>query len=167
MAVILFTGGARSGKSLCAERHVATLGPDPVYIATSEVWDDEMSSRVELHQQRRGPEWILHEAPLELCAALNATDGAGPRLVDCLTLWLGNLMHHGRDWRTEARALMDTLVAQRAPVVLVTNEVGMGIVPDNAMARAFRDAQGGLNQMIAEMADEVTFVVSGLPMRVK
>lgn len=166
MTILLVTGGARSGKSLHAERRVAAMGSAPVYIATAEAWDAEMAARIALHRDRRGPDWRLHEAPLDLVGALRATEGA-PRLVDCLTLWLGNLLHHGRDWRIEADALVAALGAQASPVVLVTNEVGMGIVPDNALARAFRDAQGSLNQMIARTADEVEFVVSGLPMKVK
>ena len=101
-----------------------------------------------------------------LCAALVETDGGGARLVDCLTLWLSNLMHAERDWETEAALLAETLRRQKSPVVLVTNEVGLGIVPDNALARRFRDAAGILNQMIARVADEVEFVVAGLPMRV-
>lgn len=166
MTILLVTGGARSGKSLHAERRAAAMGARPVYVATAEAWDAEMTARIALHRDRRGPEWRLVEAPLDLCGALRDSDD-GPRLVDCLTLWLGNLMHHGRDWRAEGEALLAALDAQRSPVVLVTNEVGMGIVPDNALARAFRDAQGTLNQMIAGRADEVEFVVSGLPMKVK
>ena len=102
-----------------------------------------------------------------MVAALVETDGGGARLVDCLTLWLSNLMHAGRDWSSEASALADALGRQQSPVVLVTNEVGLGIVPDNALARQFRDAAGLLNQTIARVADEVEFVVAGLPMRVK
>lgn len=164
MAVILITGGARSGKSLHAETRTRALGPAPVYIATAEVWDPEMADRIALHRDRRGDGWTLVEAPLDLCAALT---GTGPMLVDCLTLWLGNLMHHKRDVAAETERLCDALAATTTDVVLVTNEVGMGIVPDNALARAFRDAQGMLNQRIAGLADEVEFVVSGLPMRVK
>ncbi|MEI4473406.1 bifunctional adenosylcobinamide kinase/adenosylcobinamide-phosphate guanylyltransferase [Frigidibacter sp. MR17.24] len=169
MTVILITGGARSGKSRHAEVRAQALGPDPVYVATCPPAgeDAEMAARIDLHRDRRGPEWRLVEEPLDLAGALRATDGGGPRLVDCLTLWLSNLMYHGRDWRAEAEALVPVLAAQAAPVVLVTNEVGLGIVPDSALARAFRDAQGTLNQMIARAADEVEFVVAGLPMRVK
>ncbi|MCJ8139030.1 bifunctional adenosylcobinamide kinase/adenosylcobinamide-phosphate guanylyltransferase [Falsirhodobacter halotolerans] len=166
MAVILITGGARSGKSLHAETRTRALGPNPVYIATAQAWDAEMAARIAQHRDRRGPDWHLIEAPLDLCAALDLC-GADPALIDCLTLWLGNLMHHDRDWAAEVERLCAALAARTAPVVLVTNEVGMGIVPDNALARAFRDAQGTLNQRVARIADEVEFVVSGLPMRVK
>ena len=167
MAVILITGGARSGKSTRAEARAFAFAGRPVYIATAEALDSEMSERIARHRARRGEDWLERETPLELVAALAETDGGGARLVDCLTLWLSNLLHAGRDWSIEASALADALGRQRSPVVLVTNEVGLGIVPDNALARRFRDAAGMLNQMIARVADEVEFVVAGLPMRVK
>jgi len=167
MPVILITGGARSGKSTRAEARAREFAGKPVYIATAEGFDHEMRERIAKHRARRGQDWIEHETPLELVAALGATDGGGARLVDCLTIWLSNLMHDGRDWASEAARLAETLKIQRSPVVLVTNEVGSGIVPDNALARAFRDAAGLVNQMIARAADEVELVVAGLPMRVK
>lgn len=167
MAIILITGGARSGKSVRAETRARAFAGQPVYIATAEALDGEMRERIAKHRARRGKEWLEREAPLELVAALTATDGGGARLVDCLTLWLSNLMHARRDLTKETSALTDALAAQRSPVVLVANEVGLGIVPDNALARQFRDAAGLMNQMIARAADEVEFVVAGLPMRVK
>jgi adenosylcobinamide kinase / adenosylcobinamide-phosphate guanylyltransferase len=167
MPIILITGGARSGKSTRAEARARAFAGKPVYIATAEGLDHEMRERIARHRARRGQEWIEHETPLELIAALNATDGGGARLVDCLTIWLSNLMHGGRDWAKEAAGLVGALEAQRSPVILVTNEVGSGIVPDNALAREFRDAAGLVNQTIARAADEVEFVVAGLPMRVK
>jgi adenosylcobinamide kinase / adenosylcobinamide-phosphate guanylyltransferase len=167
MTVILVTGGARSGKSTRAEARARGFHGRPVYIATAEALDDEMRERIAGHRARRGEAWLERETPLELVAALTETDGGGARLIDCLTLWLSNLLHAGRDWSTEASRLAEALVRQQSPVVLVTNEVGLGIVPDNALARQFRDAAGILNQMIARVADEVEFVVAGLPMRVK
>lgn len=167
MPIILITGGARSGKSTRAEARALECAGKPVYIATAEGFDHEMRERIAKHRARRGNEWIEHETPLELVAALKATDGGGARLVDCLTIWLSNLMHEGRDWNREAASLVEALEAQQSPVVLVTNEVGSGIVPDNALAREFRDAAGLLNQMIARAADEVEFVIAGLPVRVK
>jgi adenosylcobinamide kinase / adenosylcobinamide-phosphate guanylyltransferase len=167
MAIILITGGARSGKSTRAEARVRAFAGRPVYIATAEALDGEMRERIAKHRARRDSEWLEREAPLELVAALLETDGGGARLVDCLTLWLSNLMHAERDWEKEAKLLVDALSRQKSPVVLVTNEVGLGIVPDNALARRFRDAAGILNQMVARAADEVEFVVAGLPMRVK
>jgi adenosylcobinamide kinase/adenosylcobinamide-phosphate guanylyltransferase len=167
MTVILITGGARSGKSTRAESRARACAGQPVYIATAEALDCEMSERIAKHRARRGTDWLEREVPLELVTALIETDGAGARLVDCLTLWLSNLLHAKRDWATEATKLADALGRQTSPVVLVSNEVGLGIVPDNALARQFRDAAGSLNQMIAGVADEVEFVVAGLPMRVK
>lgn len=164
---ILITGGARSGKSLIAETRCLAMGQPAIYIATAQAWDDEMRVRIADHQARRGPEWVTHTEPLDLLGALHATDGAGPRLVDCLTLWLTNMMLAEQDWRAAGQALVAALPNQRSPVVLVTNEVGMGIVPDNALARAFRDAAGSLNQWVAAAADEVIFAVSGLPLKVK
>lgn len=164
---ILITGGARSGKSGIAETKALSLAPRAVYIATAEVRDHEMASRVARHQARRGAEWTTHPEPLDLVGALGATDGQGPRLVDCLTLWLTNLMLGGHDWQAEGRALVDALPRQADPVLLVTNEVGGGIVPDNALAREFRDAAGLLNQWVAAAADEVILAVAGLPLKVK
>jgi adenosylcobinamide kinase / adenosylcobinamide-phosphate guanylyltransferase len=167
MAIILITGGARLEKSPPAEARAQAYGGKAVYIATAEALDSEMSERIAKHRARRGKDWLERECPLELVAALIETDGAGARLVDCLTLWLSNLLHAERDWATEASRLADALRRQTSPVVLVSNEVGLGIVPDNALARQFRDAAGILNQMVARVADEVEFVVAGLPMRVK
>ncbi|WFU38315.1 bifunctional adenosylcobinamide kinase/adenosylcobinamide-phosphate guanylyltransferase [Bradyrhizobium sp. CB82] len=167
MAVVLITGGARSGKSRRAEARARSFPGPPVYIATAEALDAEMAERIAHHRARRGDDWIERETPLDLVAALDATDGGGARLVDCLTLWLSNLLHAGRDWSKEAALLAAALRRQQSPVILVTNEVGLGIVPDNALARSFRDAAGLLNQVIAEVADEVEFVVAGLPMKVK
>ena len=167
MAIILITGGARSGKSVRAEARARAFAGKPVYIATAEALDAEMVDRIARHRARRGNEWLERETPLELVAALDETDGGGARLVDCLTLWLSNLLHAGRDWTSATAALADALARQRSPVVLVTNEVGLGIVPDNALARRFRDAAGIMNQTIARAADEVEFVVAGLPVRIK
>jgi adenosylcobinamide kinase/adenosylcobinamide-phosphate guanylyltransferase len=167
MTTILITGGARSGKSTRAEARSRAFAGKPVYIATAEPLDVEMKERIAMHRARRGNEWLERETPLELVAALVETDGRGARLVDCLTLWLSNLMHAERNWENEALRLVEALGRQNSPVVLVTNEVGLGIVPDNALARRFRDAAGILNQMVARVADEVEFVVAGLPMRVK
>ncbi len=164
---ILITGGARSGKSVIAETKALSLGRPAIYIATAEIRDDEMALRVNEHRARRGSDWVDHAEPLDLCGALRATDGKGPRLVDCLTLWLTNLMLKDRDWQTEAQALCTLLPGMRDPVVLVTNEVGQGIVPDNRLARDFRDAAGLLNQQVAAIADEVILAVAGLPLKVK
>ncbi|MCB1381655.1 MAG: bifunctional adenosylcobinamide kinase/adenosylcobinamide-phosphate guanylyltransferase [Notoacmeibacter sp.] len=167
MQVTLITGGARSGKSQFAEKTVLALPGRPVYVATAEAGDEEMKARIAVHRARRDSRWLDRPATLDLAAALAETDGQGPRLVDCLTLWLSNLMFAGRDWQQEAEALVAALSSMQSPVVLVTNEVGLGIVPDNRLAREFRDAQGRLNQMVAAAATDVHFVVCGLPMKVK
>jgi adenosylcobinamide kinase / adenosylcobinamide-phosphate guanylyltransferase len=167
MPVVLITGGARSGKSRHAEARVRVIPGRPIYIATAKALDDEMAERIAKHRSRRGSEWIEREVPLDLVSALTETDGGGARLVDCLTLWLSNLLHAKRDWPQAVSELVDELSRQRSPVVLVTNEVGLGIVPDNALARAYRDAAGIMNQTIASIADEVEFVVAGLPMKLK
>ncbi|WFU78506.1 bifunctional adenosylcobinamide kinase/adenosylcobinamide-phosphate guanylyltransferase [Bradyrhizobium sp. CIAT3101] len=167
MAVILITGGARSGKSKRAETRTRAFPGRPVYVATAEALDVEMDARIARHRARRGTDWIEREVPLDLVDALTATDGGGARLVDCLTLWLSNLMHAERDWEREVTALAAALPRLTSPVVFVTNEVGLGIVPDNALARSFRDAAGLMNQTLAAAADEVEFVVAGLPMKLK
>ncbi|ETX13692.1 adenosylcobinamide kinase [Roseivivax halodurans JCM 10272] len=164
---ILITGGARSGKSTHAEQTTLALGPRAIYIATAEAHDPEMAERIARHQARRGAEWRTISAPVELSDALDASDGEAPRLVDCLTLWLSNLMLADLDWDGATDALVRTIEAQRAPVVIVTNEVGAGIVPENALARRFRDAAGLVNQRVARMCDEVHLCVAGYPIKVK
>jgi adenosylcobinamide kinase / adenosylcobinamide-phosphate guanylyltransferase len=167
MSLIFITGGARSGKSLRAETRARAFPGRPVYIATAEAHDAEMAERIARHRARRAGDWIEREVPLELVAALIETDGGGARLVDCLTLWLSNLFHSERDWSREVARLAEALTRQRSPVVLVSNEVGLGIVPDNALARSYRDAAGFMNQTIARVVDEVEFLVAGLPMKLK
>jgi adenosylcobinamide kinase/adenosylcobinamide-phosphate guanylyltransferase len=164
---ILITGGARSGKSTLAERMTLSMGRPAIYIATAQAWDDEMTERIAQHRARRGPEWQTLAEPLDLVGALQGSDGAGPRLVDCITLWLTNVMLAERDWQAEVDALADAIARQRAPVIFVTNEVGSGIVPENALARSFRDAAGWTNQQLATTCDELWLCVSGHPLKVK
>lgn len=164
---ILITGGARSGKSCFAERVTLSLGRPAIYIATAEARDAEMADRIARHQARRGPEWTTRAEAFALCDVLQTSDGGPPRLVDCLTLWLTNLMLGERDWEAEVAALTDLVPRLTAPVVFVTNEVGAGIVPENALARAFRDAAGLTNQRIAEACDELWLCVAGHPIKVK
>ncbi|MBZ4021642.1 bifunctional adenosylcobinamide kinase/adenosylcobinamide-phosphate guanylyltransferase [Rhodobacter sp. TJ_12] len=164
--ILMVTGGARSGKSTYAEQRTLAMGQPAHYIATAQIWDEEMAERIAAHQARRGPEWRTHAEPVALVEVLRATDDA-PRLVDCLTLWLTNLMLGNHDWDAAAKALVATLPDLKSPVVFVSNEVGLGIVPDNRLARDFRDAAGYLNQWVAAAADEVIFTVAGLPMKVK
>jgi adenosylcobinamide kinase/adenosylcobinamide-phosphate guanylyltransferase len=162
----LVLGGARSGKSRYAESLVAALPPPWLYVATAAAHDAEMAARIVEHRARRGAEWHTIEAPRDLAGAVAAAS-AGAVLVDCLTLWLSNLMLAEADIAAET-ARLDAVLAQAAtPIVLVTNEVGAGIVPDNALARRFRDAQGRLNQQVAARADHVVLMVAGLPLVVK
>ncbi|MBE9638646.1 bifunctional adenosylcobinamide kinase/adenosylcobinamide-phosphate guanylyltransferase [Salipiger pacificus] len=166
---ILITGGARSGKSKIAERRALAPCGRAIYIATAEIYeaDDEMAARIAEHRARRGDAWRDLHAPRDLCGALRASDGTLPRLVDCLTLWLTNLLLAEADWRAEVQALVQEIARQRAPVIFVTNEVGAGIVPENRLARSFRDAAGWTNQAVAESCDEVWLAVAGYPVKVK
>jgi adenosylcobinamide kinase/adenosylcobinamide-phosphate guanylyltransferase len=166
--VTLVLGGARSGKSSYAEGITVAHPRGCVYVATAEIGDDEMAERVRKHRARREAHWRTVEAPLDLGAAVVAeTEQGAAVLVDCLTLWLSNLMAAGRAPALETEDLVRALGQAGGPVVFVSNEVGMGIVPDNALARAFRDHAGRLNQRIAEIANSVFFVAAGLPLRLK
>ena len=164
---ILVTGGARSGKSVFAEKRTKQLGSSLIYIATSEVIDSEMKKRVEEHQARRGSEWQTLHAPINLTEALIETDGKGPCLVDCVTFWLNNLIFHDEDIDAATKELITVLNERSDPVVLVTNEVGSGIIPENALARRFCDEAGRLNQTISQIADEVYMSISGIPLQIK
>ena len=162
----LVLGGARSGKSRYAESLITALPPHWTYVATAEAGDAEMAERIAAHRARRGPDWQTIEAPHDLPVALRTSQGR-PVLVDCLTLWLSNLLLADNNIDAETALLEQAVAASAAPVVLVANEVGSGIVPDNALGRRFRDAQGVLNQRIAALADRVVFLAAGLPMLLK
>lgn len=160
-------GGARSGKSRHAETLV-TAHPAPWgYIATAEAYDDEMRERIALHRSRRGEGWTTIDAPLDLFGAIETLPDGQPLLVDCLTLWLTNHMLAEHDVEAECRRLADVLSRPRGPWFVVSNEVGQGIVPDNALARRFRDGAGQLNQQVAAVAETVLLMVAGLPLKVK
>ncbi len=161
----LVLGGARSGKSHYAEALITRLPPPWVYIATAQAFDDEMRARIAEHRARRAAGWRTVEAPLALPDALRDA-GDAPVLVDCLTLWLSNLLLGDADLDA-AEAAFDAALDRAAPTVLVSNEVGLGIVPDNALARRFRDRAGQLHQRLAARADRVVFTVAGLPLFVK
>lgn len=164
----LILGGARSGKSRKAEELVTALPAPWVYIATAQAFDGEMQDRIRVHQGDRAEGWVTVEEPLDLVAALSRANATGrPVLVDCLTLWLTNIMLDGRDVQQETARLLDLLPSLTAPVVLVGNEVGLGIVPDNRLSRLFRDHAGRLHQDIARIADKVLFMAAGLPMMLK
>ena len=159
-------GGARSGKSRYAESLIAALPAPWIYVATAEALDEEMAGRIATHRGRRDARWLTIEAPRDLSTVLTAP-GSSPILVDCLTLWLSNLVLADADIETEIARLEQALAATTAPVVLVANEVGYGIVPDRPLGRRFRDMQGILNQRMAARADRVVLVVAGLPLALK
>jgi adenosyl cobinamide kinase/adenosyl cobinamide phosphate guanylyltransferase len=162
----LVLGGARSGKSRYAEAMLTRCQPPWCYIATAEARDAEMAERIVQHRARRGAGWITVEATVDLAEELMKV-AARPVLVDCLTLWLTNLMLGEHDIAAHTTALEGALAARKAPTILVANEVGLGIVPENALARRFRDAAGLLNQRMAAQADHVVLMVAGLPLVVK
>ena len=170
----LVLGGTRSGKSHYAETLVyryleaGSRIVRPTYIATAEASDGEMVNRIAEHRARRGDRWHTEEAPLALAETIiSATADGQPALIDCLTLWLSNVMHAELELDGEMATLLDALAHAKGPVVCVSNEVGLGIVPDNAIARAFRDAAGNLNQKIAAEADRVELIAAGLPITLK
>jgi adenosylcobinamide kinase/adenosylcobinamide-phosphate guanylyltransferase len=166
--IMLVLGGQRSGKSRYAEGIVTHSGRSPVYLATATPGDAEMAKRIGDHRVRRGDAWTTIEEPLELAKALASAGGKNRAvLVDCLTLWLSNLFAAERDIEAETERLLAVLAAASGPVVLVSNEVGAGIVPENALARRFADAQGILNQRVAAAADRVVLMAAGLPILVK
>ena len=166
--IVLVTGGARSGKSRFALERAATLGSPRLFVATAEARDDEMKARIARHRAERGRRWRTVEEPRRLAAVVRR-HSAPVLLIDCLTLWLANVM--GDDARRDVAPQIENLVAalslRRSAVVMVTNEVGLGIVPDNPLGRAFRDAAGFMNQRVASLADEVVLLVAGQALRIK
>jgi adenosylcobinamide kinase / adenosylcobinamide-phosphate guanylyltransferase len=168
LATTLVLGGARSGKSVFAEQLVGVSGLARIYLATATAEDDEMRSRIRHHRDRRGDGWVTVEEPMALVDALTreATRGRAV-LVDCLTLWLSNLMFRERDPEIEGRRLTRFLEVAKYPIVLVSNEVGLGLVPETPLGRSFRDAQGRLNQIVAAAVPNVVFIAAGLPLWLK
>jgi adenosyl cobinamide kinase/adenosyl cobinamide phosphate guanylyltransferase len=164
--ITLVLGGARSGKSRHAEQLVARHPSPWIYIATAQLFDDEMHARVTEHRARRAFGWRTIEAPISLADAI-AAEPSRPVLVDCLTLWLTNLILGGHDVAAATVALETILDSRRKPTVLVSNEVGLGIVPGTPLGRSFRDEAGRLNQRIAARAGHVLFMIAGLPMTLK
>jgi adenosylcobinamide kinase/adenosylcobinamide-phosphate guanylyltransferase len=171
VALTLVLGGARSGKSAYAqaqaEQTAAALGARLVMIVTAQAFDTEMQARIAAHQRARGPAWRTVEAPLDLPGALRALAPTDIAVVDCLTLWLSNLLLAEHDVPTAVTALQAALKEMQAPLWLVSNEVGFGIVPDNALARRFRDEAGRLHQQLGAEAEQVVLTVAGLPMLLK
>ncbi len=169
--VIFITGGARSGKSRLAERLASGYGAPLGYIATGQAGDGEMAERIARHRARRGPDWHTMEEPLDLAGVIRGHDGHFQALlVDCVTLWLTNLLLKFDDATkalAEVRALVELFPVIQTPLILVSNEVGMGIVPDNRLARTFRDLAGEANELLAAAADEVHVTFAGLPLKLK
>ncbi|NEU13025.1 bifunctional adenosylcobinamide kinase/adenosylcobinamide-phosphate guanylyltransferase [Methylobacterium sp. BTF04] len=161
----LVLGGARSGKSVHAEALIEAHPAPWLYLATAQAYDDEMRARIGLHRERRSADWITRDVPIDLPEAV--AQAPGPVLVDCLTLWLTNIILSEADVAAAIAALLAACATAPGPVVLVGNEVGLGIVPDNALARRFRDEAGRLHQRLAAQADHVVFLVAGLPLIVK
>jgi adenosyl cobinamide kinase/adenosyl cobinamide phosphate guanylyltransferase len=164
--ITLVLGGARSGKSRYAEELIAHHAAPWVYIATAQAFDDEMRIRIAEHRARRGSDWRTIEAPADLADAI-VREPARPVLVDCLTLWLTNLVLGGHDIDAATSALEAALDSRRQTTVLVSNEIGLGIVPRTPLGRSFRDQAGRLNQRMAARADRVLFMIAGLPMTLK
>lgn len=168
MTALLVLGGARSGKSRYAQARCEELPGRLAYIATAQAFDDEMTDRIARHRAERGDRWRTYEAPADLAGEIGRAAGqADALLVDCLTLWLSNLLLAGADMAGAAADLGRAVAACPVPVALVANEVGLSIVPDNALARRFRDEAGLLNQRMAAICGEVVFVAAGLPLTLK
>lgn len=166
--ITFILGGARSGKSSRAQSLAEAAGRKRCYLATAQAFDGEMKQRIAAHRAQRGDNWSTLEAPLDLADAIaDAGRSSDVVLIDCLTLWLSNLMHHERNIGEETDRLVAALKACPVPVIIVSNEVGLSIVPENRLARAFRDTQGRLNQDIAAVADIVELVAAGLPLKLK
>jgi adenosylcobinamide kinase / adenosylcobinamide-phosphate guanylyltransferase len=167
-ASLLIVGAARSGKSSYAQRLAEKSGKQPVLIATAEAYDAEMAARIDVHKAERSSQWRVVEEPRALVAALRGV--AAPEaviVVDCVTLWLSNVLLAGGDCDAEGDLLAQHIGALGGSVIFVSNEVGAGIVPDNALSRSFRDAQGRLNQKLAAACDSVVLVAAGLPLMLK
>jgi len=168
MTAILILGGARSGKSRIAEAKASLLSNNRIYIATAEAGDEEMAERIARHQKDRGEHWKTIECPVLLTQAIDEHAQSGTvTLVDCLTLWLSNLMHQQCNIDLLIQELIDILVSAPGDIVLVSNEVGMGLVPNSPLGREFRDLQGRLNQSVANAVDHVEFIAAGLPLVLK
>lgn len=168
MSIDLILGGARSGKSRHAQALAEADAGALVFIATAEPMDDEMAERIARHQADRGPRWGTVEAPIDLGGAIRAhADADTTLLIDCVTVWLGNLMHHEVDVDAAADALLAALDASPGHVLVIANEVGLALVPETPLGRRFRDVAGTLNQRLAARADRVALVVAGLPMPLK
>ncbi len=164
---ILITGGNRSGKSLFAENLSFSFGNKPSYLATAKNIDEEMNSRIKIHKERRKNSWYEFESQIDLIETLKKIDKNSPVLVDCITFWLNNIFYEKKNWRTEVEKLAKFLVTFKQPIILVTNEIGSGIISMNKLSREFADATGITNQILASVCDEVYVVICGIPKKIK
>lgn len=168
--IIFITGGARSGKSDFALKEASGISGKKAYIATAEALDEEMRKRIEEHKKKRGEGWDTYEEPLRIDYVIKETESEYSAIViDCMTIWLSNLLHGNYNVMNEIEIITDTLriTDNVSRIYIISNEVGMGIVPDNEMARRFRDMAGILNQKVAKIADEVYLVTAGIPVKIK
>ncbi|MFY0680941.1 MAG: bifunctional adenosylcobinamide kinase/adenosylcobinamide-phosphate guanylyltransferase [Thalassovita sp.] len=166
-SLTLVLGGASSGKSSFAENLVVQTGYEKIYLATAQAWDDEMRTKVLQHREQRGSQWITHEEPLNPATVLGSATSTQVVLLDCATMWLSNHLLADSDLAEVENQLFDAIDKCQAPIVVVSNEVGLCVVPDNALARRFQNAQGRLNQKLAAQADLVVTVMAGLPLALK
>lgn len=166
--IVFITGGARSGKSTFALKEASKISGNKAYIATAEALDEEMQERIEDHKRKRGKDWDTYEEPIKIADVIKDIEGQYSVIViDCLTLWLSNIFLNNKNVEKEIESFCCSLSTVHYPLFIISNEVGMGIVPGNEMARKFRDMVGILNQKIAEIADEVYLVTAGIPMKIK
>ena len=164
---ILITGGIKSGKSKFAEELTLSYGKKSTYIATAEIIDKEMRERIALHKNRRKDKWYEFESSIDLISTLNNVKSDSPVLIDCITLWLNNLFYKKKDWRNEIKKLSNNLLTYKQPIVLVSNEVGSGLISMNKLSRRFQDASGTTNQILASVCNEVYVVTCGIPKKIK
>ena len=165
--VTLVLGGARSGKSRYAENLLEPYG-EKVYLATATAGDEEMQARIETHRARRGAGWLTIEEPVDIVGIIDDESTKDrPLLIDCLTLWAMNFVAAGRDGGAEITKLFEALARTQGPVVMVSNEIGLGVIPENELSRLFVDLQGNINQVVAQASERVVFVAAGLPLIMK
>ena len=164
---ILVLGGRNSGKSLHAEMLTWKLCKRPVYIATSKIIDKETKLKVDKHKLRRKDKWQEYDAYLDLIDVINRTDILGARLVDCITWWLNNLVYEKVDWEKELEKLIECIKKQENHLIFVSNEIGLGVIPDNKMSREFSQIAAEANKKIASAVNRVDFIVSGIPIKLK
>ena len=164
---ILITGGIRSGKSLFAESLILSYGKKSTYLATAKKIDEEMEKRIKKHKQRRKDKWYEFESEINLVDTLNIVKKDSPVLIDCITLWLNNIFHKKKKWKTEVEKFSNFISNFKQPLVIVTNEIGMGLISMNKLSREFQDAAGVTNQILASVCDEVYLVICGIPKKIK